>query len=160
MGAVGGLVFVLVNAGPLPGAPVLRVLAGRGFAAVVVLVARSRVVSPAPSAGAARVYGLSVLAMVLAIIAGANVLTRLLDRSDLVLCWVVLVVGAHFVPFASAFSAPVFTTLGLALVAVGLLGGVGVLAGVADAQRWCGVVAGAVLLGAAAWGVARPGQEA
>lgn len=156
IGAVGGLVFVLVNAGPLPGATLWRVLGVAAFVAALVLVARSRVVSPAPSPGALRVYGLSVTAMVLAIVAGANVLTRAVDWPELVLCWVVIVVGAHFVPFARAFSAPVFLMLGWALVVIGISGGAAVLAGLADAESWCGVTAGFVLLAAACWGAVRP----
>ena len=96
----------------------------------------------------------------LAVVAGANVLVRVVDQPRLVLCWVVLVVGAHVVPVATAFGAPVFTVVGSALVVVGLGGGAGVLAGAADAEHWCGVVAGVVLLAAAAWGAVGTGQDA
>ncbi|MFB9314644.1 hypothetical protein [Nocardioides plantarum] len=154
VGAVFGLVFVLVNAAGLPGALALRALAVVAFAAVVAALARSTTESPAPTAGAIRTYWLCVLAEVLAIPVGAQVLTGL-DEPDLVLCWVVLVVGVHFLPFARAFRAPVFTPLGLALVLLAMVGAVGVLADLDDAQLWTAVGAGFVLLAFAAYGALR-----
>jgi hypothetical protein len=151
VGAVAGLVFVLVNAGGLPGGTVLRAAGVIVFAVVVAAIVRSRVESPAPERSALRTYWTCVAAEVVAILVGAQVLTRL-DQPDLVLCWVVLVVGVHFVPFARAFRAPVFLPLGLALVALGVLGGVAVLADVDDAQLWAAVLAGLTLLGFAGWG--------
>lgn len=155
VGAVAGLVFVLVNAGPLPGTTLLRGLGVLGFLVCLVAIVRSTATAPPPTPGALRVYGFCVLGEVIAIPVGANLLGRVLDEPDLVLCWVVLVVGVHFVPFATAFTAPLFRALGWALVAIALVGGVCVLAGVEDAQLWTALVAGFVLLGAAGQGVRR-----
>ena len=146
VGASFGLVFVLVNAGPLPATTAWRTLGVLASAAVVVLLLRLRVPRPPqPARGAARVYALSVAAEVVAIPLGARVLGAL-DRSDLVLPWVVLVVGVHFWPFARAFHAPVFRWLAVALVAPALAGGAAVLADVPEAGPASGVAAGFVLV--------------
>lgn len=148
VGAAFGLVFVLVNAGGIAGSALWQVAAVVAFAAVVAAAARSRVSAPPPAPTALRTYGACVLAEVVAIPVGARVLTAL-DQPDLVLCWVVLVVGVHFGPFARAFDAPVFLPLAIALVLLALGGGALVLAGVDDAQLATGVVAGFVLLAVA-----------
>lgn len=159
VGAVGGLVFVLVNAGALPAALLLRLLAAVLFAATVLLALRVRDPGPPPSREALRVYGFCVLAEVLAIPVGAAVL-RALDRSELVLVWVVLVLGVHFVPFARAFAAPVFALLGWALVAVAVVGGVVTLAtGDADVAPATATVAGFVLLAFSLYGVRPDARE-
>lgn len=150
VGVVGGLVFVLVNAGALPGALVWRVLAVAAAVVVVALLATRPVAGAGPpSREALRTYLVSVGLMVVAIPVGAAVLGAL-GEERLVLPWVVVVVGAHFVPFASAFAAPVFRLLGLALVAIGAVGAVAALAGAGDAPEATGVAAGSALLAAAA----------
>ena len=150
VGVVGGLVFVLVNAGPLPASPAWRGLAVASAAAVVaLLVVRPAPAPVEPSTGALRVYLVSVGAMVLAIPVGAAVLNGL-DRPGLVLPWVVLVVGLHFVPFARAFAAPVFSVLGAVLVLVAVVGAGAALAGADHAGAATGVAAGLALLAAAA----------
>lgn len=148
VGATGGLVFVLVNAGGLPGGTLLRVLAVS--AAVVVLaltLLRPPPAPPEPSSRAWRTYRLCVVAMVLAVPAGAAALGAG-GLEELVLPWVVLVVGLHFLPFAPAFGTPLFRALGLALALVATAGAVATRLGADPA--WTGVVAGGVLLVAAA----------
>src|SRR5918998_123970 len=116
IGAVGGLVFVLVNAGGLPPRESLRP------------------------------YLVAVGAMAVAIPLGSVALRRLVDRPELTLPWVVLVVGLHFLPMAAAFGGPVFRTLGLGLALVALLGGaLTLLAGPVWASA-TGVAAGFALL--------------
>lgn len=150
VGAVGGLVFVLVNAGGLPGAVPVRAAAVVVALAVLALaLLRPPPAPPEPGPRAWRTYQLSVLAMVVAIPAGAAVLGGA-GRDDLVLPWVVLVVGLHFLPFAGAFGTPLFRALGLTMAVVATAGAVCVRAGVQDAAPWTGVVAGGVLLTAAA----------
>lgn len=156
MGALGGLAFVLGNAGGLPeGWPwPVRVLGLVGFAAVlwfaVVRVWDVRETTP-PERGALRTYGLSVLGMVLLFPVGGLLLGGLAGRPELVLPWVVLVVGAHFLPMARAFRAPVLRAVGLALGAVAVLGAVLVLAlGPGWPVSATAVAAGFTLL-AAAW---------
>jgi membrane protein implicated in regulation of membrane protease activity len=66
----------------------------------------------------------------------------------------VLVVGAHFLPFARAFGAAVFTGLGWMMVAIAAAGGLAVLLLGPHASAWTGVAAGFALLafsGAALW---------
>lgn len=152
VGAVFGLVFVLVNAPSLPAATVWTVLGVVAFVAVVVLAARSTVEAPEPSRGALRVYGVCVVGEVLAIVVGARLLTAT-DHADLVLPWVVVVVGVHFGPFARAFGVPVFTWLAVALVVTGLAAAAGVLSGWAEADRAGAVVAGFVLMAGSAAGL-------
>ncbi len=158
IGSIGGLVFVLINAGSLaaPLDTVLRVLGGLAFAAVVwFAVARPRAgVAPAgpPSRRAIRVYGTSVTAMALAIPVGAGLINNVLHRPELTVPWVVLAVGLHFLPFASAFDAPVFARLAWTMAAVAVAGAALSLAVGATGAAWTGVLAGFVLLGFSASG--------
>lgn len=155
VGGLFGLVFVLLNAGGLldqPGALVLQVVAVVVLAGILwfgVVRARGGVGEP-PGPNAMAVYNVTVIVQVVAILAGAILFNALLDRGDLVLPWVVVVVGAHFVPFARTFRAPVFRPLAAALVVVGAVGLVTTAAGVAWAGPASGVVAGFLLQGVAA----------
>lgn len=151
IGAIGGLVFVLVNAGPL-GAPlslVLRVLGGLVFVSTVwFAVIRSRSVdSGPPPRSAMRVYAISVVAELVAIVVGAQILVRVLHRPELSLVWVVFVVGVHFIPFSRAFGLARFAVLGVALMVTALIGGLITVLVTPLGSPWTGVVAGFVLLG-------------
>ena len=117
IGAVGGPAFLLFNTGSLPVAVSMRT------------------------------YWLAVLAMAIAIPLGSLLVNGVLDRPVLTLPWVVLVLGAHFIPFARAFRAPIFAWLGLAVVALGVAGALAVLLVDARAVVWLAVAAGFVLLG-------------
>ena len=160
VGAIGGVLFVLLNAGSAggPAGVVLRVAGVAGFAFVLwfsVLRPAARRPGPAPAPRALRTYLVCVAGEVVAIPLGAQVLTRLADRPGLVLPWVVVVVGIHFVPFAHAFGVRLFAVLGGTLVAVGVLGGALALAVDPRAAALSGVVAGFVLLAFAAAGGTR-----
>ena len=154
VGAVAGLVFVLVNAAAVPGALVWRIAGSVAFAAVVWFVARGPQLTPAPpSREALRTYGVSVVAMLVALPVGGAVITNILDKPDAVLVWVVFVVGAHFLPFARAFHLPVFLWLSLSLVVVSVVGAVPALAFDSEtAAGWTAVAAGFILLGFSAVG--------
>ena len=155
VGAIGGLVFVLVNAGAAPAALVWRIAGVVAFAAIMwFVVLRGPGIDQAPPSRAAiRTYGLSVLALVVAIPIGARIITVVLDKPDAVLVWVVLVVGVHFLPFASAFDLPIFRWLSASLILVSLVGAVPTLASNSATAAGCtGVVAGFVLLFFAAVG--------
>lgn len=80
----------------------------RRFVLAVALLARSPAAAPPrPRPGALRTYLLCVAAEVVAIPVGALVI-RALDRpSDLIVVWVVFVVGVHFLPFARVRAAGV-----------------------------------------------------
>lgn len=155
IGVLAGVAFVLLNAGTL-GGPLqwsLRISALVVAAMVLYSVARAPSVQSAPpSRRAVRVYGWSVSAMVLAIAAGASVLNGPVDLPELTVVWVVAVVGAHFLPFASAFAAPVFHHLSWTLPGVAGLGAMLTLTVDDLAASWTAVAAGFVLIGAGASG--------
>ncbi|GAA2285810.1 hypothetical protein GCM10009853_046020 [Glycomyces scopariae] len=155
IGAIGGLVFILVNAGGLPG-PLPLILRIAGVAAfALVLWAVSRRPGPGgepPSRKAMRTYWICVAAMVVAIPVGAALINNVLERPELTVCWVVLIVGAHFLPFARAFDAPVFTQLGWALIGLAVVGGAVTLATSGVAAAGTAVLAGVVLLLFSAFG--------
>lgn len=147
---VAASVFVLANRGqlPEPGPPVALVAWLPSLAACVwaVLVRRRGFPPlPRPHPRAARVYGVSVAGMLLLIVFGARVLTAVGD-DGLVPALVTLAVGLHFVPFARAFHAPVFTGLGWGMAA---LGGLGLIVGsmsAPDTASAAAVLAGPLML--------------
>lgn len=155
IGAVSGLVFVLVNAGGTSWATGLRVAAALSFVAVgwfsVVRVWTPVDPGPPPGPAAVRTYWRCVLAEVVALPLGSTLINRVLHRPELTLPWVVAVVGAHFLPFARAFRARIFAVLGAALLATAVVGGVVSLRVGAVASAWTGVLAGFELLVSAAW---------
>lgn len=109
-----------------------------------------------PEPRALRTYGISVIAMLLLFPVG-NLLLRSIGRPELMLPWVVLVVGAHFLPMAWAFRAPVLRAVGGGLVAVAVLGAVLVLTvGPGWPVSATAVAAGSALLAAASSGARRP----
>lgn len=150
MGSIGGLAFVLVNSGGVPpgvGWPI-RVVGLLAFLTVLwfgVIRNGGAPVAGPPSSTALRTYGLSVGAMVVAFPLG-SLLLRHLGHPELILPWVVIVVGAHFLPFARAFAAPLFRRLGIALIGVGLLGGLLAAVSGRTGASWTGVAAGFVVL--------------
>jgi hypothetical protein len=155
IGAIGGLVFILVNAGGLPGPLplIVRIAGAAAFALVLWSVIRRQVpAGEPPSRGALRVYWICVAAEVVAIPLGASLINNVLDQPDLTVCWVVLVLGAHFLPFARAFDAPVFTPLGWILIGLAIAGGALTLATSAVAAAATAVLAGVVLLLFSAFG--------
>lgn len=126
VGLSGATAFVLVNA---PGLPDVWALLARVAWALALVVAvwqmllRRRRLTPAPppTRTGGLVYVASVLGMVAAIVLGARLLVGI-ARPELVPALVVTAVGAHFIPFARAFSAPVFGIIGWAMTALGLVG--------------------------------------
>ena len=153
IGSIAGLVFIVANAGQLgqPTALVVRAVGVVAFLVVLWLAVLRRSArasaSGRPERRAMRVYWTCVLAEVIAIPVGVQVVSRGFGRADLGAVWVVFVVGVHFLPFASAFRAPLFRWLGRTMIVLAVLGGgVAVLADAAAAP-WTAVLAGVVLLG-------------
>jgi hypothetical protein len=150
--ATAGLVFTLVNAGALADQPalVVRVLGGLAGAGVIVLVLtrpEPAVPVPAPSGQAWRVYWSMVTLEAVLLIVGTRLLVAQ-DHTELTVPWVAVVVGVHFLPFASAFGAALFRWLGWALISLGTIGAVlGVTAGTGAGELVAGVLSGVVLLG-------------
>jgi hypothetical protein len=100
-----------------------------------------------------RQYGIAVLLMLVAIFAGARLLSAVFAVPEAVPAWVLLVVGLHFVPFAKIFGSSRFLWLGGMLAAVAVLAAVLGAVGVTWAWRaapgfggalvlWASVVAG------------------
>lgn len=162
IGALGGLTFVLINAGAVPGSLFWRIAAALAFVAIVSVsvLRRSEVDREPPKRTALRTYAVCVTAMIVAIPVGAIVIGTVLSRPAAVLPWVVFVVGAHFLPFASAFHLPIFRWLSASLILVSVLGAIAVLAtDSTTAAGWTGVAAGFVLLAFSALGPRlRPGE--
>lgn len=149
IGAIGGVIFVLVNAGAVPGSLAWRIAAGVACAAIVwsVILRGPDIDQAPPSRTALRTYGIAVTALVVAIPVGASIISNVLHKPNAVVVWVVLVVGAHFVPFSRAFDLPVFAWLSASLIVVAAAGAVPALANnSALAAGWTGVAAGFVLL--------------
>jgi hypothetical protein len=159
IGAVLGLVFVLVNSATLPTgiATVLRVAGIAVF--LLVLVAIRRPSRPAAADGAGGMgfgpgYWLVVGAEVIAIVVGVRLLSGPLDVPDAGVAWVALVVGLHFVALAVVWGQPSFHWLG---GSIALCGAVGLALGFAGSPTAAvhtvgGVLPGALLLGFALWG--------
>ncbi len=164
VGAVGATVFVMANRGALP-APWPNLAVFAWLAALMVYVFfvffRRRVfaefVAVAPSAGL--VYVASVAAMIALIRFGSALLPD--DRVvELRPALIVIAVGLHFLPFATAFRTPMFKVLGSLMLAMGAVGlGLGWwwddLAAAASA-----VVAGVVMLLVIAGDAARSARSA
>ncbi len=149
IGAIAGLVFVLVNAGTVPASLVWRVVAIAGFVAIIwfVVLRGPEIDQLSPDREALRTYAMAVTAMVVAIPVGASIISNRLDRPNAVLVWVVFVVGAHFLPFAHAFQLPIFYWLSASLILVSLIGALPTLASNSvSAAGWTGVIAGFVLM--------------
>jgi hypothetical protein len=155
IGAVFGLLFILVNAGTA-GSPWSWIIRGAGVVAAAAVgwtLARRPEVVLAPRSSAIRVYWWCVLAEVVALFAG----TRLLDaggHGEYGVAWVAFIVGLHFLPFSWAWRHPEFIELGFALMTLATIGAVLGLVGAGDASiaLVAGVGSGTALLGHAAVG--------
>lgn len=162
-----GLVYVLVNAGPLPAAwtLTLRVLAAAAFVAVLVSVVRSGLSGPHRDDHRGgqqrlvfgRAYWLVVAAEAVALFLGARLLSGPLHAPDAGVAWVSVVVGVHFFALAAVFGEHFFHWLGAVITACGVLGLVLAATGAAEPTIALvgGVVPGAVLLGFGRWGAGR-----
>jgi hypothetical protein len=167
IGAVFGLVFVLVNAATLP-TGIGTVVGGLGVVAfLAVLVELRRPRRPDASARPARSglgagYRLVVVAEVIAILVGVRLLAGPLDTPDGGVAWVALVVGLHFVALAVVCKERFFHLLGASIAGCGVVGLALALAGSPKAASSAvgGVLPGALLLAFALWGVLRSTDSA
>jgi len=161
--AVFGLIYVLVNAGPLPAAwrLTLRVLAVVAFVAVLVAIFRSNRPSRDRSGQERRVFGRGywfvVAAEFVALYLGVRVLSGPLDAPEAGVAWVSLVVGVHFFALAVVLDQRFFHWLGAVITACGVAGLVLAATGAAEATIALigGVLPGAILLGFGWWGAHR-----
>jgi hypothetical protein len=150
--AIGGVLFAEVASGwlpPLPAWPV-RIVAAVGFLAVLWYAVFRKRPPTAPShprpARAIRTYVLCVALEIVAIPLGALLFVEVLHQPAVILPWVVIVAGLHFLPFGTAFATPLSDRLGGVLFCLGILGGALTLRWSPMFSPWTGVVAGAVLL--------------
>ncbi|MBM9459103.1 hypothetical protein JK386_04255 [Nocardioides sp. zg-536] len=150
VGAAGGTVFVLANRGDLPGplpgiAVAAWALTVAAYVWFVLVVPRPFGPVPQVRRSAGLVYLTGVVGMLVLIRVGSLLLEDA-DRTELRPALIVVAVGLHFLPFASAFHTPLFTVLGLLMPAIG---GVGLVLGWAwdgDAGAWAAVIAGLTML--------------
>lgn len=151
VGIIFGMVFVLVNASGLPAG--WDVAARVGGVALGIGAVGRMLLSRAPEdrwSGSARTYWVAVCIEVVAIPVGATILNRVLEQPDLVVLWVVFVVGAHFLP-ARAFGIGRYAELGVVLMLLAVISAaVYLIADIAWAPSAGAVMAGAALLGFAA----------
>jgi hypothetical protein len=156
IGAIGGLLFAEISSLWLPspaGWPV-RIGAAVGFVAVLgYAVLRKRPPEPPShprSSRALRTYLICVALEIVAIPLGTLLLVQVLRQPVVVLPWIVIVAGLHFLPFRDAFGTALSDRLGGVLFGLGILGGALVLRWSPAYSPWTGVVAGLVMLGFAA----------
>lgn len=159
IGSTGATVFVLANKDALPApwsALALAIWAAAilacGWATLVRPRAMPEMRPPHPRAGL--VYVASVVGMLVFFALGRPVLVAL-GHPELQPAVIVIGVGLHFIPFATAFNAPVFLTLGWSLAA---LGAAGLVLGFAVGSVYaaaCAVAAGIVMLALMTWDAAR-----
>jgi hypothetical protein len=150
--AVLGELFIQLTAGSLPPALVVpvRILGVLAFFAVVwYAVVRQRPSAPERyrrPRTALRNYYIGLGLLILALPAGIWLFTEVLPVPALIVPWLVVLVGVHFVPFASAFGIPLFERMGAVLMAIGVVGGALVLNFTTSVSALTGVVAGLTLL--------------
>jgi hypothetical protein len=156
--AVSGVLLVQVSAGGLPEAlqwPV-RMVGIIGFLGVLwYLLHRWRTSAPPRrprSRRAIRNYAVWLGLIVVAVVLGFWLFTQVLPLPALILPWIVMLLGLHFLPFGSTFGFPIFERLGGILFGLGIVGGAVFLTFTPAASALTGVVAGFALLifGAAA----------
>jgi len=158
-----GLIYVVVNAGPLPTGwtLTLRVLAVVAFVVVLAAVFGSGVASGDGTAREQRVFGRGYWSVVgaefVALFLGARVLSGPLHAPQAGVAWVSTVVGVHFFALAAFFGERFYYWVGGVITVCGV---VGLLLAVAGAEEptialVSGVLPGAVLLGFGWWGAHR-----
>lgn len=161
IGAVFGLIFVLVNTASVPTAlaVLLRVLGVVAFVAVLAAVRRPGPFKGTRPAGGGfgRGYWLVVAAEVLAIAIGLALVNGPLATPQAAVAWISFVVGGHFFALAVIWKQSLFHWLGAALLLCGALGLVlaATGSGTSTIDLVGGVLPGAILLGFGLWGSTR-----
>ncbi|MFP5068673.1 hypothetical protein ACLFMI_03265 [Pseudonocardia nantongensis] len=161
--AVFGLIYVLVNSGPLPTPWTLtcRVLAAIASIAVLVAVFRSGLRPRHRGGQQGRVFGRAYWFVVavefVALFGGARLLSGPLDAPEAGVAWVSLVVGTHFFALAVVFGQRFFHGLGGVITGCGVVGLVLAATGAGEPAiaLVAGVLPGAVLLGFGWWSARR-----
>ncbi|WP_086826236.1 hypothetical protein [Allokutzneria sp. NRRL B-24872] len=142
IGATGGTAFVLVNAGaPLSDTltTVARVLGVALLVAVLAVTFRQREKPATASGGFTKGYWFVVLAEVVALFGGFQVLRALDAPPQANVAWVAVVVGLHFVAFVLVWRT---WTIAVPGVILAVLGGIGLAMAWTSAVAWVPVVSG------------------
>lgn len=161
IGAMFGLVFVLVNAGALPLAVSipLRVLAIAAFIGLFIALRRVGVPQAAAGRTAPRTFGrgyrLVVATEVVAGLVGILVINGLLHAPHATVAWIALVVGLHFFGLAAVWRVASLRWLAAAMSACGAGGLILAACGssLAVIAAVAGLAPGALLLGSVWWSV-------
>jgi hypothetical protein len=134
-----GTVFVMVNSGDLPAPWPLAIRVTGAVIAAALLIAlfgtsRPPQAGPPPGGGFQdRRYWLIVAVEAIALFGGLFVINKVLERPEIAVAWVAVVVGTHFFALAWAWRIPLFHWLGAAMTTLGLLGFVADASGAAPA---------------------------
>lgn len=154
IGAVGGILFVEINAGavPQPWPAYIRGAGAVAFLLVVWLVLRvpddPNALRPEPRQ--LQAFWITVALEVVAIVGGAQLFVRVFDRPDATLPWVAIVLGVHWLVFHVVFTQDVFVWLGWLTLACGVVGMVVALTRAGSPESVAivsGVLTGVVMLG-------------
>lgn len=158
IGAVGGELFVLLNAWPLGDlfGTMVRTFGTLWFLWVVWAIMRVPEDPDAyrPDARQMQAFWIVVALEVIFIVGGTQVAIRVLDIPSASLPWVATVLGVHWLVFRVVFQEDVFLWLGWFTLTLGLVGLVIALTGVAEENALgataisSGLIVGLVMLGA------------
>ncbi len=126
IGAVGGALFLAINASAVP-EPWPAYVRGAGvvsFLLVVWLVLRvpDDPHAYAPDARQLQAFWITVALEVVAIVGGAQLFIRVFDRPAATLPWVAIVLGVHWLVFHVVFARDVFVWLGWLTLTCGVVG--------------------------------------
>ena len=156
VGAVGGLLFVLLNAWPLaaPWANAVRVVGALWFLGVLWAILRVPDDPDAvrPDASQMQAFWIVVALELVLIIGGTQVAIRVLDLPSASVPWVATVLGVHWLVFRMVFRQEVFLWLGWFTLSCGVVGLMVALTGVAGSDALAataiasGLIVGAVML--------------
>jgi hypothetical protein len=123
-----GTSFVMANSGGLssPWPLIIRVvgaLIAVALAIQVIRVVRSTTVVRQGAAGFTdRRYWWAVIGEVIALFGGLYVINQVLEKPDVAIAWVAVVVGVHFFPLGWAWRMPLYYRLGTVMTALGVAG--------------------------------------
>jgi hypothetical protein len=158
VGAVGGVLFVLINAWPLgyPWDNAVRVIGVLWFLGVLWAIWRIPDDPDAvrPDARQMQAFWIVVVLEVVLILGGTQLAIRVLDLPSASLPWVATVLGVHWLVFRMVFREDVFLWLGWFTLTCGLVGLLVALTGVAGADALAataicsGLLVGVIMLGA------------
>ena len=166
IGVIGGAAFLFAGLSGVslqtPG-PLRGLAAALAAFTLAVILFRRRVLPELrpPAPGAARVYRVAVVAMLL-LMPVTHLVAQAFHAPSAQIAFVAAVVGAHFLPFARAFHAPVFWWIGGSMVALGLGGALLAALGIPVAGPAGAAAAGAamlVIVAVQAFSTTRPGHD-